>query len=144
VTYAIPSEVAGALSRIAFERKDAAKVTSALSALGVQSNGLRVFFGRYQGPFYSKALGYEMADLCEGSPTVVTLTTVCREQYDWPPLFVVLTDVSGGEALVMNADADAVYRVDFDGGQEELKAGQLRPTWDSFNGFLRAFFGVRG
>jgi hypothetical protein len=52
----------------------------------------------------------------------------------------VLTDLLANAVLVLDAEEGHVLNVDFEGGDEELIAGALEPSWDSFLRFLEDYF----
>ncbi|MBP8811994.1 MAG: hypothetical protein KBG48_34275 [Kofleriaceae bacterium] len=135
------SEIA-ALAGSAFVRKNPRAVEVALAELGVQvSAAFFDFYSRYEGPFASDHSGFQLLDLCVGAPSIVSLTVACREQYAFLARYLVLTDLLGGGVLVYDAVSDAVYNVDFEGGERELVAGRLAPGWQSFREFLAYYVG---
>jgi hypothetical protein len=137
----IPSSVHLALHDPVFRRTDGASVSAALASLGTPvPETFREFYETYEGPFGSRRTGFELADLCESPPTIVTLTKACRDTFGWPAHFLVLTDLLGNAVLVLDAERDLVFNVDFEGGEEELLAGTLAPRWPSFAAFLEEYF----
>jgi len=137
----IPQIVETALASLAYRRSNAEKVKSALADLETTVPGMFVtFYEQFQGPFGGRALGFAMADLCELKENVVALSKACRETYNWPKRYVVLSELFGGAVLVLDGDTDSVFVVDFEGGDEQLSAGTLPPRWNSFEQFLQAFF----
>ena len=48
--------------------------------------------------------------------------------------------MSANEVIVLDSDTDKVYRVNFEGGDELLKNGELQEEWSSFTDFLKEYF----
>jgi hypothetical protein len=138
----LPENVVLKLSDPKFKRVDPKRVSAVLTELAVTTSETFVeFYGRYEGPFGSARLGYELLDLCVGDPSVASSTKICRAEYGFSDDYLVLTDLLGGSVLVYGSDSDQVFDVDFEGGQGELAAGQLKPAWISFADFLQEYFG---
>jgi hypothetical protein len=117
------------------------RVGSALGVLGVSvPEAFRSFYEQHGGPFGSRNTGFILLDLYDGEPNIISQTLSCRELYGWPAKFIVLTDLLANAVLVLDAEEGHVLNVDFEGGDEELIAGALEPSWDSFLRFLEDYF----
>ncbi|HQQ76773.1 MAG TPA: SMI1/KNR4 family protein [Thermoanaerobaculia bacterium] len=131
----------GKLVAPAFQRADDFPAAEASSRLGVPlPEAFTEFFRSYVGPFGSKSSGFELLDICEGHPTIVSSTIECRGRFGWPERLVVLTDLLGNSVLVLDGATGAVYNVDFEGGERLIVEGRLPPSWNSFEAFLEDFF----
>lgn len=53
-----------------------------------------------------------------------------------------LTEMCAEEILVLDTVNDKVYRVDFEGGHEDLLNDKLNAEWSSFEAFLIEYFGI--
>ncbi len=113
---------------------------AAIGRLGVSHALLESFFKMYEGPFWSDHLGCELMDLCAGDETIESATKTCRASFQFGPEFIILTQLTAGQVLVLDADKDKVYEVDFEGAEKMLIAGRLEPTWRSLSAFLRDYF----
>lgn len=49
-------------------------------------------------------------------------------------------ELCANEILVLNTINDKVYRVDFEGGHEDLLNGKLDEEWSGFDAFLIEYF----
>lgn len=138
---AIPQTAIAALSDPVFRRADSSCVASTIEQLGVTPGACFLeFFLRFTGGYHSESAGFLLLDLCEGSPSIPSQTIEARGVSPLPASCLVLTEMEGGAVLVYDCESDAVYTMDFEGGDEELAAGQLTPTWESFDAFLSDFF----
>lgn len=95
---------------------------------------------RYEGPFWSEYTGYEMLDLLEGEETIKSSTEICRTQFSLPAKYLVMSQLSAGQLLMLDCLEDKVYEVDFEGGDMLLQRGQLIPRRPSFSEFLVEYF----
>ncbi|NHZ93963.1 SMI1/KNR4 family protein [Massilia sp. CCM 8733] len=138
----IPQQVIGSLYEKKYFRQDKDLVDQALNRLMADHPLFRSFFETYEGSFWSEHLGYELLDIVDGSETVETSTGVCRNKFGFPPQFLVLTQLSTGQVVVLNVHTDKVYEVDFEGGEKLLLSGELPPRWTSFDEFLKDYFKV--
>tara|TARA_B100001559_G_C16494100_1_gene619882 strand:- start:941 stop:1363 length:423 start_codon:yes stop_codon:yes gene_type:complete len=137
----LPKSLLDELKEPTYKRDDSSVVKAALDELGLSPSSLFVeFFETYEGPFWSEKLGYEMLDIISESPNMVEHTTLCREQYEFPAEYLVLTEITTGQVAVLNVSTDQVYEVDFEGGDELLKNAQLKPRWLSFREYLTDYF----
>ena len=128
-----------------YHRANTAAVRDALESLRIPvPAAFRAFYERYQGPFSSRRTGFELLDLCEGTDSVIGLSRVCRQQHRFLERHLVLTSLLGNAVLVLDAQDDHVYNVDFEGGDEALLAGRLEWAWQSFEDFLLYYFGASG
>lgn len=98
------------------------------------------FFACFNGPVGSDHLGYQILDLVEDNPSVITATKEMREQCKLPQHCFVLSDFLAGGMLVYNSDNDSVYDVDVEGGVDLLITQQLQPRWSAFSEFISDFF----
>lgn len=139
---ALPAVVVAALTRPEERRQDLTAAQEGLAELGVHlPASFREFYEQYRGAFASEAHPFALLDLCEAPPTILQSTRTCRRIYGWPDKFIVLTGVMNNTVLVLDAETDRVFRVDFGGDDDELVAGTLQPTWPSFDAFLTDYFG---
>lgn len=137
----IPNEVAISLRDQKYARPDPDIVVDALHRLGVPPHSLlQAFFRKYEGPFWSEHLGYELLDVSEGVETVESATETCQQKFGFPRSAVVLTQLTSGQVAVLNTEIDKVYEVDFEGGDVMLKTGELVPRWGTFRDFLLEYF----
>lgn len=139
----LPKSVIDALAGFPeYKRAVPEHAASACSKLGVEPGDLFwEFFERFEGPFGSEVTGFELLDVCEGEPSVVSATGVCRGEHAFPPRYLILTNLLGGGVLVYNVETRSVYNVGFEGGDELLREGNLEPEWNSFGEFLEEYFG---
>lgn len=137
----LPGSVASALTDPLYRRQDYSAVDRAIEALCAHGPGtFQEFYRSYEGPFWSTHTGFELLDLCVGSPNIVDVTTVCRRKFGWPGPLLVLTEPLGGGVLVLNPASDVVFNVDFEGGDRDLLSGTLAPSFKSFYDFLDYYF----
>ena len=137
----IPDAVKSYLSDPLFLRVHNKGVDDALGYLEAHPDSdFARFYKCFSGPFASGKLGYELLDLLEQSTNIVSQTNSCRELFDFPKNFFVLTDLVGNSVLVYEAIDNKVYDVDFEGGDELLMSGNLKPVCESFSDFLSFFF----
>lgn len=138
----LPTKIGVVLADPRYTRKNVDVVDLALERLSVHASSSFVdFYKTFTGPFWSDSLGIELADLVEDCNSVESLSQECRRVFVFPDRFLVLTPLSsGGTIHVLDTEADSVYVVDLEGGEELLKDGQLEPRWRSFCDFLEAYF----
>ena len=137
----LPDLVREELNTSIYERKDSSIIISAIKNLGVSPSRFFInFFENYTGPFWSEKLGYELLDLVEANPNIIKQTRICRELYKFPAKYIVLTELTAGQVAVLNSTTDEVLEVDFEGGDELLRRGDLKPRWFSFREFLIDYF----
>lgn len=137
----LPDRVRRRLADPIYQRKETLVAREALLALGVSVPELfRAFYEQYEGPFGSEKVAFSLLDLCADSPNIAQATATCRENYGWPPHFLVLTEPLGNAVLVLDARDDQVFNVDFEGGDGLLLEGELAPAWKSFAEFLCYYF----
>jgi hypothetical protein len=100
------------------------------------------FYERYEGPFSSSNTGFCLLDVqpFDALGSVLDSTMAVRRQIDWPDRFLVLTDMLCHGVYVYDTASGKVFNVDFEGGHEELVAGELPPAHDSFEDFLAWYF----
>lgn len=122
-------------------RADPTMVRSTLERLGcVCRPEFCEFFEKYRGPFGSEHTGFEILDLVEQSPNVVSHTETCRSEFEFPERYLVISSYLGNGVLVYDTQTDSVFDVDFEGTDRELLAGTLAPRWRTFDALLRFFF----
>ena len=138
----LPDAVHKSLINPVYKRQEKGKVKEAIEKLGVNvSDVFKEFYETYQGPFGSSKTGFELVDIFDLSPNIISLTQVCREEYGFPKKFLVLTDLLGGGALVYDSEKDCVFNIDFEGADQDLIEGKLNPDWDTFYDFINYYFG---
>jgi hypothetical protein len=124
-----------------YRREDPKIVEEAAASLGASlPKPLLDFYKRFRGPLGSNLIGYQLLDLVEENPSVLSLTNECRTQFSFPAEWIVISDLNAGALLVLDCRSNRVYDVDFEGGIELLKEGALEPRWTSIEGFLIEFF----
>ena len=138
----IPFNVQQRLVDHVWLRPSSNDVLPILSNLGIDSTSdFAVFFIKYWGPFRSLNAGIELLDIVEGDESIISNTMAVREEYGFPERFIVVTSLSGGGVLVYDNINGAVYDVDFEGGDNALVSGELKPRWPSWNDFISKYFG---
>lgn len=126
-----------------YARKDKEAVTQAFRRLKVNVPELvTVFFNNFAGPFWEETLGMELLDIVDDDVNIEFMTNECRRVHSFPNRFLVLTEMCADEILVLNTENDKVYRVDFEGGHEDLLNDKLNEEWSSFEAFLIEYFGI--
>lgn len=131
------------LNNSTYRRVNINKVKASLQKLDVKPSPEFVeFFSKFEGPFWGKTLGLELLDLVEEINNIEKSTLFCREEFNFNKEFLVLTELSANEVIVLNCETDKVYRVNFEGGDEELINGTLQETWTFFRDFLTEFFNI--
>jgi hypothetical protein len=124
-----------------FRRTDSESVDRAIDALTAnQCESLRRFFRHFRGPIGSDVIGYQLLDILEDTPSIVTATNAVRKQFNLGSQWIVISDLFANSALLYNAEEDQVYDVDFEDGIQSLIRGNLQPRWSSFRAFLGEFF----
>jgi len=138
----LPEIIKKSLVDPCFKRVESNQVDIELAKLSVSvPEVFREFYKTYVGCFNSKKTGFELLDLYDDSESIITETKVCREEYGFPLKYLVISGYFGNSVLVYDAEVDLVYNVDFEGGDELLISGDLKPEWKSFKLFLEFFFG---
>lgn len=133
----IPEVVKKKLSSETFKRDRTDRVCEDLENIGVPKESLFFeFFKKYQGAFGSSNSGFVILDV----PEIMEETAVVRDEFNFPSRYLVLTELVGGSVLIYDVKTDQVYSVDFEGGDELLLKGELKPDWASFKDFLEDFF----
>ena len=124
-------------------RKDKDEVIQAFKRLDVNVSELvEEFFLNFTGPFWEGIIGMEFLDIVNDKVNIESITNICREVHSFPKQYLVLTEMVALEVIVLNTLNDKVYKVDFEGGDEALKNGQLEARWESFEQFLIEYFGL--
>ncbi|MBU3202454.1 SMI1/KNR4 family protein [Clostridium estertheticum] len=137
----LPKGLGNILSDDIYLREDKKAVVTALEELGIKpSNEFIEFYTTYSGPFWEETLGVELMDIIEENNNIFTYTNICREHYGFDNKYVILTEMSVNEVIVLDSEIDKLYRVNFEGGDELLKKGKLNEEWSSFNNFLKEYF----
>jgi hypothetical protein len=133
--------IATTLSDPAYIRSNRAAVVDAFDRLDcTPSDDFRGFFEKYAGPFGSSATGFVLLDVVDQDVNIETETMAAREEFGFPPRYLVLTELLGNAVLVYDCSTDAVFNVDFEGGDDALLAGTLTPAWATFSAFLDEYF----
>jgi hypothetical protein len=124
-------------------RANVAAVKSVLASLPVPPGpDFAEFFENFVGPIGSERVGYQIIDLAEDEPSVLTATEQVQEQFDLPKRYLVISDLLADGVLIYDCTTDAVYDVDFEGTIDRLMQGALQPRWNSFSDFLSDFFSL--
>jgi hypothetical protein len=138
---AIPMNVEAKLSDELWKRKNDAGLDDAFAELGIESESeFAEFYRRYWGPFHSATLGYELLDVVEQDESVRSSTQAVREEFGFEDRFVVVSTLTGMSVLVYDVKTGSIYDVDFEGGDELLRTGELEPRWNSWNEFISIYF----
>ncbi|WP_195237744.1 SMI1/KNR4 family protein [Clostridium perfringens] len=137
----LPNGLKEILSNNIYLREDKSKVFKAIKELDVNpSKEFIEFYITYEGPFWEESLGIELMDIIEDTNNILKSTIICRDEYGFNKEYLVLTEMSANEVIVLNSKNDKVYRVNFEGGDELLNKEELKEEWNSFNDFLREYF----
>ncbi|MGG3928305.1 SMI1/KNR4 family protein [Metabacillus fastidiosus] len=137
----LPDELHTALKEDIYKRENRDDVYSVLARLNVTASPTFVeFYKKYSGSFWGNSVPYELLDLCEDINNIESYTEICRKEHCFPDIFLVLSELSAGAALVLDSVTDKVYEVDFEGGNESLLNGSLKACWPSFYEFLKDYF----
>lgn len=76
-----------------------------------------------------------MLDIVEDTNTIESYTMISRKEHEFPKQYLVLSEMSANAVLVLDTNTDGVYKVNFEGGDELLKKGELKETWSTFYDF---------
>ena len=137
----LPKGLEQVLSDDIYLRNDKKAVGIAIEELGVSpSKEFVEFYTTYSGPFWEETLGVELMDIIEENNNIVKYTNICRGQYGFDNKYLILTEMSVNEVIALDSETDKLYRVNFEGGDELLKKGELSEAWSSFNNFLKEYF----
>ena len=130
------------LDSSAYKRSNSSRVDEAIAKLHVYpSADFLEFYKAYEGPFSSEKTGFELLDICEPSDnSIVSSTIMCRDQYELPRQFLVVSNYLGNSVLVYDTESDKIYNMDFEGGDELVKLNKLEPQFRSFGSFLGWYF----
>lgn len=137
----LPKGLEKVLSDDIYLRNNKKAVVIAIEELGISpSKEFVEFYTTYSGPFWEETLGVELLDIIEENNNIVKYTNICREQYGFDNKYLILTEMSVNEVIALDSETDKLYRVNFEGGDELLKKGELSEAWSSFNNFLKEYF----
>ena len=131
------------LDKNLYSRRNKEEVVDAFKRLDVNaSDVVKEFYFNFAGPFWEQTLGMELLDIVNDGVNIESITNECREVHMFPKKYLVLTEMEANEVIVLNTLNDKVYRVDFEGGDEELLNEELGEDWESFEDFLVTYFGL--
>lgn len=137
----LPKGLEEILNDTIYSRNNREDVIKAIKELDISpSKEFIEFYITYAGPFWEETLGIELMDIIEGNNNILKSTKICRNEYGFNKKYLVLTEMSANEIVVLDSDTDKVYRVNFEGGDELLKNGELQEEWSSFSDFLKEYF----
>ena len=137
----LPNGLEKVLSDNIYLRSNKEEVIKALKELDISpSKEFIQFYTTYAGPFWEEALGVELMDIIEENNNIVKSTNICRDEYGFNKKYLILTEMSANEVVVLDSETDKVCRVNFEGGDELLQKGELNEEWSSFNDFLKEYF----
>lgn len=137
----IISELKTILDSGIYARENPDEVIQTFQRLSVNvSKDVEDFFVNFAGPFWEETFGMEFLDIIEDEVNIESVTMECRMEHSFPEHYLVLTEMVANEVIVLNTIEDKVYRVDFEGGDEEMLNGVLQAEWQSFEEFLTAYF----
>ena len=129
------------LSDTVYLRNNKDNVIKAIKELDIRpSEEFIQFYQTYEGPFGEETLGIELMDIIEDNNNIFKSTNICRDEHGFNKKYLVLTNMSANEVIVLDSDTDKVYRVNFEGGDELLKSGELQEEWNSFTDFIKEYF----
>lgn len=138
----IPASVEAKLNSAVWKRENENSIEEALTQLAVDhASDFAKFFRCYWGPFHGPALGHELLDLVEQDESIISVTHLMRKQFDLPDRFLVVSTLTGNSLLIYDSLTQQIFDVDFEGGIELLRSGELDARWKSWNVFLCDFFG---
>lgn len=137
----LPNGLEEVLIDTIYLRNNKDEVINAIKELDISpSKEFIQFYTTYAGPFWEETLGVELMDMIEDSNNIVKSTNICRDEYGFNRKYLILTEMSANEVIVLDSDTDKVYRVNFEAGDELLKKGELHEKWSSFSDFLKEYF----
>ncbi|MFD0590081.1 SMI1/KNR4 family protein [Paenibacillus sp. GCM10027627] len=137
----LPDGLEEVLEEEIYVRKNKGEVQNAISRLGVTVSGTFFeFYSKYEGPFWEEYVSFELLDIVVDIHTIESCTMISRQEHGFPEQYLVLSEMSANAVLVLDTYTDRVYKVDFEGGDEMLKKGELKETWPTFFDFLVEYF----
>ena len=137
----LPRGLEEILSDTIYLRSNKEEVVKAIKELDIiPSEEFIEFYTRYEGPFWEETLGIELMDIIEDSNNIFKSTNICRNEYGFGNQYLVLTEMSANEVVVLNSKTDKLYRVNLEGGDELLKNGELQEEWSCFSDFIKEYF----
>lgn len=126
-----------------YKRDNKDEVMQTFKRLGVNASDIVIqFYRNFAGPFWEESIGFELLDIIDDKPNVESATLICREEFTFPSKYLILTELTTNEIIVLDSESDKLYKVDFEGADEALLAGTLKETWANFEEFLREYFNV--
>ncbi|RYD65925.1 MAG: hypothetical protein EOP83_06290 [Verrucomicrobiaceae bacterium] len=140
----IPSRLYNYLAEWNCLREDTEESKKAITALPVPPKpDFVAFFERFHGPAGGDVLGYQILDIIDDDPSVITSTQQLRERFGLPFNYLVISDLLANALLIYDCSINAVYDVDFEGGFDKLLQNLLPPRWTSFADFLSEYFDLQ-
>ena len=137
----LPKGLKEILSDAIYSRNSKEAVIKAINDLDINpSEEFIQFYTTYVGPFWEETLGIELMDIIEDNSNILKLTNICRIEHGFDKKYLVLTDMSANEIIVLDSQTDKVYRVNFEGRDELLKKEELEEEWSSFTDFINEYF----
>ena len=131
------------LSDDVYIRANKEDVLKAISELNVHpSEDFIQFYTLFAGPFWDENMGIELLDIIDDHNNICSSTYICRNEYGFDDKYLVLSEMNTSEVIVLDSETDKVYRVNFEGGDELLKSGNLSEEWSSFIAFLKEYFNL--
>lgn len=126
-----------------YKRDNEDEVMQTFKRLGVNASDIVIqFYRNFAGPFWEESIGFELLDIIDDKPNIESVTLTCREEFTFPSKYLILTELTINEIIVLDSESDKLYKVDFEGADEALLAGTLKETWANFDEFLREYFNV--
>jgi hypothetical protein len=124
-----------------FARSD--DISDALAQLGAYGcETFRSFYENFRGPVGGNSMGYQILDIIEDHPSIITATYEIRSLFSLEEKWLVVSDLFANAALFYDTSTDRVFDVDFEQGIKLLIANQKKESWESFDAFLRFFFQI--
>lgn len=137
----LPHQLEEILAEETYKRQNKGEVQDVIKRLGVSVSGTFFeFYSNYIGPFWEETIPFELLDIVEDTNTIESYTMISRTEHGFPKQYLVLSEMSANAVLVLDTNTDRVYKVNFEGGDELLKKGELKETWSTFYDFLVEYF----
>ena len=103
----LPRGLEEILSDTIYLRSNKEDIVKAIKELDIiPSEEFIEFYTRYEGPFWEETLGIELMDIIEDSNNIFKSTNICRNEYGFGKEYLVLTEMSANEVLVLNSKTD--------------------------------------
>ncbi len=126
-----------------YRRDNVEEVVQVFKRLEVNASDTVIqFYENFAGPFWEESTGFGLLDIIDDDPNIESVTLICREEFSFPNKYLALTELTTGEIIVLDSESDKLYKVNFEGGDRALLAGNLKESWANFDEFLKEYFNV--